>query len=340
MAEISVAILGLKRSGASVGLALERYNQNSKKSGHTFLVSGYDTSSDIAKAAQEMGAIKDTQRELEAVTRDKDIVIVALPFGEVEAAYELMSSSLRSGVVVVDMSMLAQSSLKIAEKHLPEDAHVVCVAPMVNPKYLFEGVDDASRASADFFDGGSMMVMPSVSCVKEAVTLAADLSKILGSTPNFYDPAEYEPLIGGTEGLPSLLGVALFYNLSKNDGWADYQRLTNPAFGMMTRHLFDTHPDDLREFWMNSGASFVRHIDELMLSLREFRTLIADGDNDALSGALDTISKEYESWYNRRMHNDWDKGKIEQPSLSGASLMGNMFGRFSFRRGGDDEDDE
>ena len=336
MAEISIAILGLKRTGASVGLALKRHNV--KKTDNTFIIGGYDTSRDIAKEAQKMGAVDKIDHNLEALVRDKDIVVIALPFGEVEGAYQNIAHVLRTGVVVIDMSPLAQSALKLAQKHLPEGAHVVCAAPIINPKYLFDGTDEVARASEDLFDKGTIMVMPSVSCIKEAIGLVADFSALLGATPNFYDPAEYDSLTAATEALPSLLGVVAFHLLSRSDGWPDIQRLTNPGFGMLTRYLYDTHPDDLRDFWLTSGPALVRQVDDLVEGLRAFRALIAEKDSDSLAAALETASSEYEGWINRRMNNRWADGRDDKP-LPTQGIMGNMFGRFSFGRKDDEDDD-
>ena len=134
------------------------------------------------------------------------------------------------------------------------------------------------------------------------------------------------------------MGVLLFHVLSQREGWSDIQRLTNPAFGMMTRFLFDTHPDDLRDFWLQSGAALLRHIDAMSEGLRVFRTLIAEQDKDALAQALDTASAEYEKWINRRVHNRWDQQENKPELPTAGSLMGNMFGRLPFRRGDDDDD--
>jgi prephenate dehydrogenase len=325
MAEISIAILGLKRVGASIGLALKRHN--AKNSGNTFIIGGYDTSRDIAKEAQQMGAVDKIEHDLDTLVRDRDIVVIALPIGEVEGAYENIAHALRTGVVVIDMSPLAQSALKVAEKHLPEGAHVVCAAPIFNPKYLFDGTDEVARASEDLFDKGTIMVMPSVTCIKEAISLASDFAALLGATPNFYDPAEYDSLTAATEGLPSLLGVVTFHLLSRSEGWADIQRLTNPGFGMLTRHLFDTHPDDLRDFWLTSGPALLRQVDELVEGLRSFRALLAEQDHDSLAAALETASSEYEGWINRRMTNRWKDGRDDKP-LPTQGIMGNMFGRW------------
>lgn len=337
MAEISVAILGLKRTGASIGLALKRHN--TKKSANSFHIEGYDTSPDVAKKAEEMGAVDKIDRHPEALVRDKDIVVITLPHGEVERAYEVIALSLRPGAVILDMSPLPIAALKFAKDNLPEDAHVVCVAPIVNHKYLFEGTDEVARASEDFFDNGTIYIMPSVRCIKEAITLATDFAAILGAEPKYYDPAEYDSLITATEALPSLLGVVLFHALNQSAGWSDIQRLTNPGFGMLTRYLFDTHPDDLRRLWLGSNATFLRYIDVMIEELRAFRTLIAEGNNDALASALENAATEYEAWINRRVKGQWDKDIRPRMPTKG-EVMGNWFGRIPGLGQRDEKDDK
>lgn len=341
MAEISVAILGLKRIGTSVGLALKRHNAQ-KKNTNTFRIEGYDTSRDLAKAAKEMGAVDKVDHRPDTLVRDKDIVVIALPYGEVEGAYELIGPALRAGVVVVDMSPLAQKSLQVAAKYLSGDAHIVCAAPIVNPEYLFDGTDETARATEDYFDKGLMLVMPSAGCIKDAVNLASDFARILGAMPNFYDPAEYDALTAGTETLPSLLGMVMFHTLSQNQGWGDFQRLTNPAFGALTRTLFDTHSSDLRDLWLDSDESLIRHIDTLIETLRAFRVLIATRDVPALENALETASARYETWVNRRMTNNWQDAPVDPQLPTMGSIMGGMFGRVPgfMRRGAGDPDEK
>jgi prephenate dehydrogenase len=325
MANVSVGILGLGRLGASVGLALKRHNRQGGQ--HKFTISGYDASASSVKAAKKLSAVDQVGSQPEQMARDRDIVFMALPYAEVQTAYELIAPSLRPGAVIVDMSSLKQPSLDWARKNLPENVHIVCAAPVVNPRYLFEGTDETSRASEDYFDQGTMMLMPSVNCITEAISLASDLSEILGARPHFYDPNEHDALIASTEALPSLLGMVYFYTLSQRNGWGDIQRLTNPAFGMLSRHLFDTHPDDLSHFWMDSSSHLLRYLDEMIASLRDFRALIADEERDALDAALANASSDYETWINRRHNNRWEadeKLSAETPTFGG--VMGNMFG--------------
>lgn len=340
MGDVSVAILGLGRVGASIGLALKRYNEQGKQ--HQFTISGYDNASSVAKTAQKMGAVDNASNRLDKVVADKDIIVMGLPYADVEAGYDLMSSSVRSGAVVIDLSPLSQPSMKFGEKYLSDDVHVVCAHPVLNPEYLFEGVDKIEKASADYFDNGTMLVMPSVKSIKEAIELAADFSSILGMKVHYADPAEHDGLATVTEALPSVLGVVYFYAMSKSLGWQDSQRLTNPTFGMMTHKLMDTHPDDIRDLWLGSSDSLVIQLDELMLQLRTLRGAIARKDREVLEVVLEDSSKEYEGWYNRRYHNHWKADEsLDSQAPSASSMMGNMMGNIfgGFRKGNQNDDD-
>lgn len=340
MAEVTVALLGLGRVGASMGLALKRYGAQGKE--HTFKITGYDSTPDNVKAAKTLKAIDESAPRPEMAVKDKDIVVINLPYGEVPNAYEFIAPQLRPGAVILDSSPLTQTSMAWAKKHLPEDAHLVCIKPILNSKYLFNPVDRTEDAVEDLFDNGIVLLMPSVTCIKEAISLATEFSRIIGSRQHFLDPAEHDGLIAGTEILPGLLGSMYFYMMSNSSGWLDLQRMANPTFGGMTHPLFDTHPDDMRDEIMNSRDNLLRYLDEMLVKMRDFRQILADEDRDALEAVLSESSKEYEQWINRRYNNRWQDDEMLDSSSPGiGGMMSNMMGGFfgGFNRN-DDKDDK
>ncbi len=331
MADVAVTILGLGRAGASVALALKRYNQQNSE--HRFIVTGYDTNPDSARHIHKIKAVEEVKNRPEAAVKDADIIVMAMPQAEVLAAYELIKQAMRSGAVIIDLSTLKAVSLEWGDKNLPEGVHMVCATPVINPKYLFEGVDETTRATEDYFDKGVMMLMPSVKCIKEAISLVSDFTVILGSSAYFLDATEHDALMVWTNVLPSVLGVAYFYKLMKSSGWEDAQRLTNPAMAMLTHHLLDTHPDDLNQTWVDSGDSLLRALDDMILTLREVRTALASKDRDALASTLEQSSEQYEKWINRRHNNRWQIDEaLATDSPSFGDVMGNMFGGFLTNR--------
>lgn len=327
MANVSVAVLGLGRIGASVMLALKRYNER-KESKHHFDIVGADMRSGVRDDAAKVGITDRIERDLFTAAAKKDIVVLALPLAEMQDAYKAIATDLRAGAVVLDMSLLKQQSLAWAEKYLSKEVHMVGMTPIVNPKHLHDGLEDTQHAAADLFDKGSILLMPSTSCAKEAVELSSDFANILGAVPHFYDPAEHDGIIALTEGIPALLGLASFYTASQAAGWVDSQRVTNPAFGRLTHHLHDTHPDDIRDLFLQNRDSMLRQTDELLITLKALREIIAQNDQDSLEEALSTAADSYNTWINRRANNKWDDSKDEGGSSFSGNIMSGLMGGF------------
>lgn len=341
MAAVTVAILGLGRIGASMALALKRYNEK-KDAQHSFEFTFAEMRAGIREDAAKVGITEAIEHDLFHAARGKDIVVMALPYADVPLAYKEIGPQLRSGAVLLDASPLKQPSLDWAKKYLSKEAHQVGITPILNPKYLFDGLDDTLHALPDLFDKGNMLLMPSATCAKEAVELAADFSTLLGATPHYFDPFEHDSLIALTEGLPALLGVVDYYMTSRSSGWTDAQRMTNPPFGRLTRPLYDTHPDDLRDTWLLNRQSLVRYLDEYMAALQSFRGILAEGNRDALEAALIEASDNYAGWINRRYNARWEdeQGGVPGQSLSGMIMSGFMGNYLTKRLQGDKNGDE
>ena len=78
---VHVAIIGLDRTGASIGLALKRY-QNQSRAEHTFTIIGSDTKGMPMKSAEKMGAVDNFNRALLKATDNADLVFVNVPYGD------------------------------------------------------------------------------------------------------------------------------------------------------------------------------------------------------------------------------------------------------------------
>lgn len=336
---ISVTIVGLGRVGASIGLALKRYNSKGNTP-HTFEITGIEDRPGVLKDAEKLNAVDKIARNLYSAVENRDIVILTLAYSDVRRTYQAIADALRPGVVVMDFSPLKMPSIEWGKEYLSEEAHMVGMSPVVNPRYLYDGLDDTEHAAEDFFDKGSMLLMPAPNCIREAVELASDFSTLLGSTVHFADPMEYDTLAAATQGLPALLGVTTFYTLSRNAGWNDLQRVTNPPFGRLTHTLFDTHPDDLRDLWLNNRDSTVHYLDTLMDTLQQMRDALARNDQATVESVLAETSDKYSAWINRRHNNKWDQeDQGPKTPSTGETLMSGLMGGLLTRklRGGSDD---
>ena len=114
MADLSIAILGLGKFGASIGLCLKEYM--AKGGEHRFNIVGYDSNDAHEKAADKLGVVDKIHRKIFDAVRDVDIVVMAVPYEDVESAYQLIAPDLRDGVVVLDLSPTDCSFIGVCEE--------------------------------------------------------------------------------------------------------------------------------------------------------------------------------------------------------------------------------
>lgn len=343
MGVINVGIIGLGQVGTSVALAVKRY-QAGGANRQQFTVTGFDVRSTIQKAAKATGAFDDMAGSLANAARNKEIVVLTLPYADVKAAYSLMAGDLKPGAVVLDFSILSVPSIGWAQALAGDEAHQVGVTAVLNTAYLFDGRDDPRHAAADLFDGGSLLLSPAASAHPDAVELAADFAAVLGAPPRFVDPYEHDGWMGAVELLPAILGVTGFMAARATEGWEDARRAGNPSFGRLTHALADAHPDDIRELLLNDRDAALRAIDAEMAVLTEFRQAIAANDTHGLAEALDGAFAAYDEWLGRRMLGEWgDEDKHSKPQISPAdAVMSSFLGGYLARklRGGKDGDEQ
>jgi prephenate dehydrogenase len=338
MATLSVALLGLNRFSVSVGLALRRYMTKGGK--YQFQITGYDYSADVTKQAQKLGAIDRSERQVYSAVKNADIVIMALSYEEVPNTYKAIKADLREGVVILDFSPLKAPSLKWASEALSDEHHIVGATPIVNPRYLYVVDNTIEQAQEDLFDDSTILLTPSANCIKEAVDLALNFVQILGSKPRFLDPHEHDTLLAQTNQLPRVLGTLLFYNLMNHSNWDDMQYFTNPAFAALTRPLFDTHPDGLREEFMVSQEVLARALDDFIRSLQVFRDTLRSGDKDAIETITVDAAAKYEEWVNNRFNAKWDKPAQKDMNVKGTLMQGLLGSTLSEKIFGEKDEDK
>ena len=329
MAKLTVAILGLDRLGASIALRLRTYAE--KGGQHRFDLIGYDSRDDYEKPARKLKVFDKVERHADSAVESADLVIMNLPFEDLRAGYEIVSTSLRDGVVILDTAVLKQPSFRWAKEFLSDEHHLIGFTPIVNADYLLEHQLSPEQAADDYFHQSTIYLTPAVDSIKEAIDLAVNFALILDSKPHFLDPAEHDSLTTITEEIPQALSIAAYSAAMKHQAWKDAQRLTNPPFAVLTRYLLTHHPDALRDEWLENSDSLARAIDELVAILNDLRDRLAEKDQAAIEAFLIDASDDYQEWINKRHKGDWGEQPASRAQMDG-SISGMLFGSAISRR--------
>jgi len=313
----TITIIGLGRTGASVGLAL-------KASHLDVTIVGHDRDGDAAKAAQQAGAIDSRQWRLVRAATEGDIIVLAVPASEVEGTLEAIGEDLHEHTLVLNLSSLKGPAQRWADKYL-KNGHYVGAAAVLAAGALADGTPGVAGARADLFLNSILCLMPSPMADPEAVETAVNLGAVLGAKPFFLDADEYDNLVLGVETIPGLLAAALFGAMTETAGWRDMLRFADLPFAQVTLPLRDDEGLALRA--LNDQAATLRWLDEVLDALGDLRQRVADGDREQLVAFLQQLNLERDNWLHERQQNDWDE--VARPDQTPRSLMGQFFGRRS-----------
>lgn len=334
---VTVAIIGLTRVTASMGLMLKGLS-NDPKSSAQFTLIGNDEDTEIAKAAQKMGALDQTKNRILEAVKDAQIVIVDQPLGDLDFVYGAIGDGLRAGAVVLDVSPLKRPVIEFARTHFPKNsegnptAYLVGIFPLMHFANLYDFRRGIEAADDKYLIGGDMVITPDANVPPDAVKLATDLTDMLQMKPHFLDPYEFDALSDISEGLPVALSVAMLNVVRAADGRKDLERILNPNFLLLLSHLRAHNPDDMTDMLLNNVDSTRRHLNDLIRALAGLRDLLDKNNPDTLNEHISQSVAEFDDWQNRRDKGIWESSTSTAPSVGSVSMFGNMFGSALERR--------
>lgn len=319
----TVSILGLGRIGASVGLAL-------KASSFEVQIIGYDEDRDTGNRAKEIGAVDKMVWNIFNAATMADIVVLALPFKDLEDTLKLIGDDLSPHTLIIDFSILKSPGVKWANQYLKR-GHYIGASPVLSASLLTDSRQSIEAADSQLFENSVFCIAPSPAAEPKAVETAVNFGHLLGATPFFLDAMEYDALIHGVETGPGLLSAAVFRAVQQSTGWRDILRFAGLPFALATIGLEN---EDLAYLALQDRDASLRWLDSILEQLQEVRRWIADGDLERLDLILDELAIERARWLHERAQNDWMEDD-DRPDLNEVSGIGGQFFGFLGRRGKD-----
>lgn len=321
--QVNVAIIGLDRYSASIGLALKDHMEQ-RDSRLQFKIVGQDANKQNRTTAQNFRAIDASEGNARSAVRDAHVVFVSLPAALIPDLYEYFGPALKPGTVVLDMSLNKTKIIELGAKYFPRNSegglqsYVIGIHPLVNNTFLFDTRQQVEAADANQFRGGDMLIAPDPTCPESAVKLAADMAEILGMHPRFTTPEECDALIEFTEQMPILLSLTLFAALMGSDGRYDLERVVNPTFAALLHPLRQMEPSDVFALWKQNPVGAQIRIDELIDLLTRLRDLLGRDDLQETEAFIRQTRAQFDQWLGQRATGRWETDKVlELPKTGG-----------------------
>ena len=306
----TITIIGLRRTGVSIALAL-------KEGPLDVTVLGHDSDPALQKQAVELGAVDKADSNLIRAAATADILVLAMPSVELEGTIRAIGEDMQEHTLIIDLTALKGPGVKLADRYLRQ-GHYVGARPVLAASTFADGRADAEKARADLFTNSVFCIMPGAQTDPQAVETAVNFGRLLGASPYFVDPLEYDSLAQGVESIPGLMAAALFRSINKSTGWRDMLRFADLPFAMATLPL-DQDAEELSHLALNDKAATLRWLDAVMLEFKDLRRWIQEDNREVLTALLSELQVNRSSWLLERSENNWLEAKDPVGEIPGIS---------------------
>lgn len=318
---IKLALLGLDRVTASIGLALKERKD--------ILTIGFDKNPEQARLAQARGLVQQAKWNLIEAVDGADLVLIGGLLAEQPEWLEALGGSLRKDAVVATLGPLLAPPLEWAAKALPAGRHFVAAHPILNPAQLFDGATGLESASKDLFTRGLWALAAPPNSAPEAVKLLGDVAHLLGAQAFYMEAAEHDGLMAAVNGVPALLAASLLRAAHSSAGWHEARKVADRSFATAT---FAVEHAEAAALTLNR-ENVLRYLDAALAELNTLREAVSKGDRLTLGQLLVEAETQRAQWLAARTKGEWERegqSPVEVPTFGealGRMLTGGLFQR-------------
>ncbi len=309
MSQSKITIVGLGLIGTSLGLALQR-NEND------FHIVGHDKERSATSRAKKLGAIDDSNWNLVNACDKADLIILAIPAAGIAPTLNFIHEDLKPGCLIIDTATIKTPIMEAATV-LPDNVHFVGGDPV-----LVAGNLTVEDASADLFKNGSWALCSTPSTAPDAVRIASDLIISIGANPFFLDATEHDGLLAAVDGMPTLLSAAVMNAVSSAPAWREIRRMAGSQFETVTQ-MPEFTPEDLSTAVLGNRNNVIHWIDAVIQELDSWKLALQADDEEAVNKRFTEATQQRDQWLGQRIKGDW--GAPTQSS-DPPSLWKQMFG--------------
>jgi prephenate dehydrogenase len=278
-----LVIVGVGLIGGSFALAL-------KEAGAVGSVIGVGRGAGNIRRALELGII-DVAGGLDRITfGDADLVLLAVPVGQMRAVMRAIAPLLGGNTVVTDAGSTKQDVVGLARRELKG-----ALSRFV-PGHPIAGTEKsgAESAFAGLYRGRRVVLTPLKENERGALALVRSAWERCGANVFELQPREHDAVLAAVSHLPHLLAYALVDQVARNKNAKQLFSYAAGGFRDFTR-IAASHPEMWRDICLANKKALVAELDRYGGKLERVRKMLERGDARALaalfSGARDARNR-------------------------------------------------
>jgi prephenate dehydrogenase len=279
-----LAIFGVGLIGGSFALAL-------RKAGAVREIVGVGRTAGNLEEALRLGVIDRAAVDAASAVQGADLVMLAVPVGQMAAVMASISPYLSAQTIVIDAGSTKCDVVALAHLHLP--GHLARFVPA----HPIAGAEKsgAAAASAELYRGRNVVVTPMSGVDPSAVRAVRALWEACGATVREMTPQAHDEVFAAVSHLPHLLAFALVEDIASRSNSEELFSYAASGFRDFTR-IAGSSPEMWRDICLANRTALLKELEVYQAQLDRLHVVLEQADGAALEQVFSHASTARNKW--------------------------------------------
>lgn len=284
-----IVIAGVGLIGGSFALAL-------KAAGYSTQIVGLGRSAASLARAQSLGLIDEIASDWASALAGADLVLLAMPVGQMNAAMAAMAPHLEANTLVTDAGSTKADVIEALYTHLSANianfvpAHPIAGAERSGPDAAF----------AELYVGRKLVLTPLPENAPDSIAKVRAIWAACGAEIHQMSPQEHDRVFAAVSHLPHLLAFGLVHELSGRANADQLFKYAASGFRDFTR-IASSSPEMWRDICVANRQALLAELDAYLTELAYVRALLLQGSGPALENLFTEAQAARDAWLEKNV---------------------------------------
>jgi len=277
-------VCGVGLIGGSFALALKAANVVGE-------IVGVGRTAATLDQAEKLGVIDRSTSHWDDALAGADLVLLAMPVGQMEKVMRAMAPHLGPGTLITDGGSTKQDVISAARSAFRDN-----IGQFV-PAHPIAGAEKSgvTAAHADLYRDKRVIITPLPENSSAAIAKVKKIWEICGAQVCTLAPDEHDGTFAAVSHLPHLLAYALVHQFAGRENSEQLFSFAASGLRDFTR-IASSHPEMWRDICVANRAALIKELDAYQNELLRARVLLAKADGAGLEAMFGSARARRDAW--------------------------------------------
>ncbi|MHB1676513.1 MAG: prephenate dehydrogenase [Sulfuriferula sp.] len=279
-----LVVFGVGLIGGSLALGLKQARAVGE-------VVGVDRSATNLQVALDLGIIDRAATDVGDALTGADVVILAVPVGQMAALMKDISPCLEPHTIISDVGSTKQDVISLMQRHFARNlGNCVPAHPIAGAE-----LSGATAACADLYRNKNLVLTPLSGTYPDAIARISAMWRLCGAQISIMSAGEHDAIFAAVSHLPHLLAYTLVNMIAQRDNSGQLFSFAASGFRDFTR-IAGSSPEMWRDIAIANKSAILFELEAYQAQLAQLVQALADSDGAALIRIFSLAQQARHDW--------------------------------------------